>query len=97
MTKYLRVTFNSIALKSVSIPHRVQSLFKRTHSIYNDVDSSYENNDSDHIKQQRLLKVAIIGIPNAGKSSLINSLMDRYVRYFIVPLKLLNLLYYFRN
>lgn len=30
--------------------------------------------------QQRLLKVAVIGMPNAGKSTFINYLMDRKVK-----------------
>lgn len=31
----------------------------------------------------RILKVAIIGLPNAGKSTLINNLLDRRVTYFL--------------
>lgn len=33
--------------------------------------------------ETRILKVAIIGLPNAGKSTLINNLMDRRVKYFL--------------
>lgn len=38
--------------------------------------SSVINNDTN------LLKVAIIGLPNAGKSTFINNLMDRRVNMF---------------
>lgn len=31
--------------------------------------------------QSRLLKVGIVGLPNAGKSTFINNLIDRKVRY----------------
>lgn len=33
-------------------------------------------------REQRLLKVAIVGVPNAGKSSLINSVVQRNVSVF---------------
>jgi ribosome biogenesis GTPase A len=38
----------------------------------------------------RLLKVAVIGIPNVGKSTFINNLMDRKVFWYIFCGKLIN-------
>lgn len=37
---------------------------------------------ADNQSQERLLKLAVIGLPNAGKSTFINSLMDRKVCVF---------------
>jgi ribosome biogenesis GTPase A len=38
-----------------------------------------DNGNAVDPEQQKLLKVAIIGVPNAGKSSLINSIVGRNV------------------
>lgn len=41
-----------------------------------------ETNDAE-CERQRLLRIAIIGVPNAGKSSLINSIVQRGVGHWI--------------
>lgn len=38
-----------------------------------------ENISQENQSQQKLLKLAVIGLPNAGKSTFINNLMDRKV------------------
>lgn len=40
-------------------------------------DDVVANDESE--PQQKLLKLAVIGLPNSGKSTLINNLMDRKV------------------
>lgn len=83
MAKYLSTVFHSIVLKPISVPKGVHTFFI---SKYSSNPNEYHNNDDDpHEKStikeggQRLLKVAIIGAPNAGKSSLINSIIQRNV------------------
>lgn len=49
-------------------------LYSHIHSIQNIV------NDEEDELAKRLLRVTIIGLPNTGKSTLINNLMDRKVR-----------------
>lgn len=39
------------------------------------------NDYSRDLNSQKILKVGIIGMPNAGKSTFINSLMDRKVMF----------------
>lgn len=36
--------------------------------------------------QEKLIKVAIIGLPNSGKSTLINSILDQRVRFQKYPI-----------
>ncbi|XP_050419939.1 GTPase Era, mitochondrial [Adelges cooleyi] len=47
--------------------------------IHNTKEGSVIGNNEQTVEQQRLLKVAIIGVPNAGKSTLINMIMQRNV------------------
>lgn len=85
MAEFLRTVFRSIVSKPVS--NRVRASAKCNYSsspverYTNGDDDHHENDDAaDDDKRQRLLKVAIVGVPNAGKSSLINSIVRRNVR-----------------
>lgn len=84
MAKYLSTIFLSIGLKPIVIPSRVHSLLKCNYSLNSEqfhINSDNQNeNESIKINRQRLLKIAIIGVPNAGKSSIINSIVQRNVR-----------------
>lgn len=86
MAKYLNTIFLSIGLKPIVTPNRVHSLLKCNYSLnpekYSNSDNQNEN-DLIKIKRQRLLKIAIIGVPNAGKSSIINSIVQRNVSTII--------------
>lgn len=53
--------------------------FHEAHDTIKEHKSVEINSLRDH--EKKLLKVAIIGIPNAGKSTLVNSLIDRRVIY----------------
>lgn len=76
MAEYLRIICKSKIFK----PYTVQSLFKQTYSTdLNNVKTPFGENNVEHIEPHRLLKVAIVGVPNAGKSSFINSIINRYV------------------
>lgn len=44
-------------------------------------NESVQDTEPQEILNTKLLRVAIIGMPNSGKSTLINSLMDRKVRF----------------
>ncbi|XP_060852179.1 LOW QUALITY PROTEIN: GTPase Era, mitochondrial [Rhopalosiphum padi] len=83
MAKYLSTIFLSIGLKPVVIPSRVHSLLKCNYSLNSEqfhINSDNQNeNESIKINRQRLLKIAIIGVPNAGKSSIINSIVQRNI------------------
>lgn len=89
MAKYFSTIFLSIGLKPIAAPNTVYTLLKckyssnpeRCHSI----SDNQKENDFIEIKHQRLLKIAIIGVPNAGKSSIINSIVQRNVSTFIKP------------
>lgn len=81
MAKYLSTIFHSIVSKPIVKPKCLHTLLKSKYSsntkeYYNENASEIDNTEQ---KQQRLLKVAIIGVPNAGKSSLINSIIQRNV------------------
>ncbi|KAL5245395.1 hypothetical protein ACI65C_012805 [Semiaphis heraclei] len=81
MAKYFSTVFLSIRLKPIAIPNRIYTLLKCKYSsnpeqCHGNSESQNEN-DLIEIKRQRLLKIAIIGVPNAGKSSLINSIIQR--------------------
>ncbi|VVC43480.1 Hypothetical protein CINCED_3A022094 [Cinara cedri] len=83
MAKYLSTVFNSIISKPIVTPKCMHMLLKSKYSsnvedCYNNDDDHQERDDSEQ-KQQRLLKIAIIGVPNAGKSSLINSIVQRNI------------------
>lgn len=83
MAKYFSTIFLSIGLKPIAIPNRVYTLLKCNYSSnpeqsHSNCDSQNEN-DFIETQRQRLLKVAIIGVPNAGKSSIINSIVQRNV------------------
>jgi len=83
MAKCLSAIFLSIGLKPIVIPNRVQSLLKCNYSLnteqfHRNGDDQNEN-ESIEINRQRLLKIAIIGVPNAGKSSIINSIVQRNI------------------
>jgi len=85
MTKYLSTTFHSIVPRSIGIPNRIRSLLLAKYNSTNVEQCRIANEDRDDQDcdpkqtQQRLLKVAIVGVPNAGKSSLINSIVQRNV------------------
>jgi len=83
MAKYFSTVSLSIRLKPIAIPNRIYTLLKCKYSsnpeqCHSNSESQNEN-DLIEIKHQRLLKIAIIGVPNAGKSSLINSIIQRPV------------------
>jgi len=83
MAKYFSTNFLSIGLKPIAVPNRVYTLLKCKYSsnpeqCHSNSDDQNEN-DLIEIKRQRLLKIAIIGVPNAGKSSIINSIVQRNV------------------
>lgn len=83
MAKYFGTIFLSIGLKPITVPNRVYTLLKCKYSsnpeqCHSNSDNQNEN-DFIEIKRQRLLKIAIIGVPNAGKSSIINSIVRRNV------------------
>ncbi|KAL4131715.1 hypothetical protein QTP88_008989 [Uroleucon formosanum] len=83
MAKYFSTIFLSIGLKPIAVPNPAYTILKckyssnpeRCHSISN----NQNENDFIEIKHQRLLKIAIIGVPNAGKSSIINSIVQRNI------------------
>lgn len=83
MAKYLNTMFLSIGLKPIITTNRVHSLLKCNYSLNPEkcLSNSDNQNENDFIKikRQRLLKIAIIGVPNAGKSSIINSIVQRNV------------------
>ncbi|XP_027852449.2 GTPase Era, mitochondrial [Aphis gossypii] len=83
MAKYLNTIFLSIGLKPIVTPNRVHSLLKCNYSLNPEKchSNSINQNENDliKIKHQRLLKIAIIGVPNAGKSSIINSIVQRNI------------------
>jgi len=87
MAKYLNTIFLSIGLKPIVTPNRVHSLLKCNYSLNSEKchSNSINQNENDliKIKHQRLLKIAIIGVPNAGKSSIINSIVQRNVSTII--------------
>lgn len=83
MAKYFSTNFLSIGLKPIAVPNRVYTLLKCKYSsnpeqCHSNSDDQNEN-DLIEIKRQRLLKIAIIGVPNAGKSSIINSIVQRNI------------------
>lgn len=83
MAKYFSTIFLPTGLKPIAIPNRVYTLLKCKYS--SNPEQSHSNSDNQNendfieIKCQRLLKIAIIGVPNAGKSSIINSIVQRNV------------------
>jgi len=83
MAKYFSTIFFSIGLKPIAVPNRVYTLLKCKYSSNSEQCHSYTDNQNENdfieIKRQRLLKIAIIGVPNAGKSSIINSIVQRNV------------------
>lgn len=86
MAKYLNVVFRGITSpKPLAMPNRVAALWTAKYSANADSlhgatsDPCQRDDEIDERQQQRLLKVAIIGVPNAGKSSLINSIVQRSV------------------
>lgn len=42
--------------------------------------STHPSNKIQEHLQEKLVRVAVIGLPNAGKSTLINTVLDRKVR-----------------
>lgn len=88
MAKYLSTVFRLFVTKKhqpvFAIPNSVHVLLSKRHVSGSYPEQSYENTDADGCddehNRQRLLKVAVIGVPNAGKSSLINSIVQRSVR-----------------
>lgn len=88
MAKYLN-TIHSIISDHIVISNRIIcTLMRSKYRQYSSNTQNYHDNNSllekDCIeqKQERLLKVAIIGVPNAGKSSIINSIVKRNVSIF---------------
>lgn len=84
MAKYMSTVFYSIISKSiVTIPNRVPTVVLNSCKYSSNPECFQDDNNGDrHIieqNRQRLLKVAIVGVPNAGKSSLINSIVQRNV------------------
>lgn len=84
MAKYLSTAFYSIVFKPiVVIPNSVHTYVLNSCKYSSKPEHCQDdnNNDCHNIEQnrQRLLKVAIVGVPNAGKSSLINSIVQRGV------------------
>uniref|UniRef100_A0A2H8TN51 GTPase Era, mitochondrial n=2 Tax=Melanaphis sacchari TaxID=742174 RepID=A0A2H8TN51_9HEMI len=83
MAKYLNTVFQSIGLKSTVIPYRTHLLLKCNYSLNPEQCHSKNNNQNENDfnskRSQRLLKIAIIGVPNAGKSSIINSIVQRNI------------------
>lgn len=83
MAKYFSTVFLTIGLKPIAIPNRIYTFLKCKYSLnpepcHNNSDNQNKNNFIE-IKHQRLLKIAIIGVPNAGKSSIINSIVQRNI------------------
>ncbi|XP_058834972.1 GTPase Era, mitochondrial [Topomyia yanbarensis] len=52
---------------------------KASENVSDRKDSSTDKISTSHSKSEKLIKVAIIGVPNAGKSTLINHLIDQRV------------------
>lgn len=64
----------------------LRRILKRSSTIvYNKIRfyslEAYQDHLLDQSLQQKILKVAVIGTPNSGKSTFINYLMDRKVNY----------------
>lgn len=80
----MSTVLHTIVANRIVVPKCTHALLKFKYS--SKTDECYDNDDNrreiDNVdqKQQRLLKVAIIGVPNSGKSSLINSIVQRNVR-----------------
>lgn len=94
MAKYMSTVFHTIVSKPIVIPKCMHTLLKFKYSskaeeCYNN-DVNLREIDNVDEKQQRLLKVAIIGVPNSGKSSLINSIVQRNVRTIIQTMQNIN-------
>lgn len=73
--------FQSVVLKRPLVsPGVAHVLCSRKYNSSNPEEQELQNNGKAvDAEGQRLLKVAIIGVPNAGKSSLINSIVGRNV------------------
>lgn len=88
MAKYLSTVFYSIGLRPIAIPNRFHTILKCKYSLNQEqthINSDCCNkNDFIELKPQRLLKIAVIGVPNAGKSSIINSIVQRNVSTSII-------------
>lgn len=78
MAKYLRNALNSVIIQSISIPNRVLSLLRRTYNHIEQTtgDDAYIDEEAQRIARQRVLKVAIIGAPNSGKSTFIDCILQ---------------------
>lgn len=59
----------------------LQSRFLNTRTLQNEEEAELVKPENE--SQQKLLKLAVIGLPNAGKSTFINGLMDRKVNILI--------------
>jgi len=87
MAKYLSTVFRVLVTRRhqpvVAIPNGVHVLLSKRHRCGSHPERRYDNSDADGCdaehNRQRLLKVAVIGVPNAGKSSLINSVVQRNI------------------
>lgn len=85
MAKYLSTVIHLIKSNRITVHNRIHTLLKSKYKQYSSNPQQCQDNNIHHVndsikqKQERLLKVAIIGIPNAGKSSLINSIIKRNV------------------
>lgn len=85
MAKCLSAIFQSVVfVKPVATSYRIHAVL--TKRKFSSVPDECRHDGGDHgeidnsaYERQRLLKVAIIGVPNAGKSSLINSIVQRGV------------------
>lgn len=74
-TMLLSSTFRTFGIKRIA--NSVQSL--RLLSASAEYAEQDESVSPENQSRQKLLKLAVIGLPNAGKSTLINNLMDRKV------------------
>lgn len=101
MAKYLTTVVHSIVSDRILVHNRIictllRSKFRQYSSnAQNYCDDSHIENDCIERKEERLLKVAIVGVPNAGKSSIINSIVKRNVSIIHLIIRInINILLY---